>query len=106
MERQALIREVISQTSQNFTPKVPDIEREIDILLEQEYIKRVEELAMGIFYLLILYLVLWFILMFLLYELVGEIRTSHRVIVQTITALMYLPVLSKKKEGDIFAYIA
>ncbi|KAG2009878.1 ubiquitin-protein ligase [Coprinopsis cinerea AmutBmut pab1-1] len=42
MKNQALLDEVISQISQRFTPKVPDIKKAIDTLLEKDYIERVE----------------------------------------------------------------
>ncbi|TFK28030.1 Cullin-1 [Coprinopsis marcescibilis] len=42
MKNQALLDEVISQISQRFTPKVQDIKKAIDTLLEKEYIERVE----------------------------------------------------------------
>ncbi|KAI0769864.1 Cullin-domain-containing protein [Fomes fomentarius] len=42
MKNQALIQEVIQQISQRFTPKIPDIKKAIDHLLEKEYIERVE----------------------------------------------------------------
>lgn len=42
MKNQALVDEVVSQISQRFTPKVPDIKKAIDTLLEKEYIERVE----------------------------------------------------------------
>ncbi|KAI0264030.1 Cullin-domain-containing protein [Gloeopeniophorella convolvens] len=42
MKNQPLIQEVISQISQRFTPKIPDIKKAIDTLLEKEYIERVE----------------------------------------------------------------
>ncbi|TFY59045.1 hypothetical protein EVJ58_g6024 [Rhodofomes roseus] len=42
MKNQALIQEVISQISQRFTPKIPDIKKAIEHLLEKEYIERVE----------------------------------------------------------------
>lgn len=42
MKNQQLIQEVISQISQRFTPKIPDIKKAIDHLLEKEYIERVE----------------------------------------------------------------
>ncbi|EPQ51002.1 Cullin-domain-containing protein [Gloeophyllum trabeum ATCC 11539] len=42
MKNQQLIQEVIQQISQRFTPKIPDIKKAIDTLLEKEYIERVE----------------------------------------------------------------
>ncbi|KAI0669208.1 Cullin-domain-containing protein [Trametes maxima] len=42
MKNQALIQEVITQISQRFTPKIPDIKKAIDHLLEKEYIERVD----------------------------------------------------------------
>ncbi|KAF5338983.1 hypothetical protein D9611_008772 [Ephemerocybe angulata] len=42
MKNNALLDEVISQLSQRFTPKVPDIKKAIDTLLEKDYIERVE----------------------------------------------------------------
>jgi len=42
MKNQPLIQEVISQISQRFAPKIPDIKKAIDTLLEKEYIERVE----------------------------------------------------------------
>ncbi|KAG5220800.1 Cullin-domain-containing protein [Salix suchowensis] len=47
MKNQALIQEVISQISQRFAPKIPDIKKAIDTLLEKEYIERVEGVATG-----------------------------------------------------------
>ena len=42
MRNQPLIQEVISQFSQRFAPKVRDIKKAIDSLLEKEYIERVD----------------------------------------------------------------
>ena len=42
MKNQPLIQEVISQISARFAPKIPDIKKAIDTLLEKEYIERVE----------------------------------------------------------------
>ncbi|EJC98883.1 Cullin-domain-containing protein [Fomitiporia mediterranea MF3/22] len=42
MKNQALIQEVISHISTRFTPKIPDIKKAIDTLLEKEYMERVE----------------------------------------------------------------
>jgi cullin 1 len=42
LKNQALIAEVVSQISQRFTPKVADIKKAIETLLEKEYIERAE----------------------------------------------------------------
>ena len=42
LTNQALIQEAISQISQRFIPKIRDIKKAIEILIEQEYIERVE----------------------------------------------------------------
>ncbi|KAF8221049.1 Cullin-domain-containing protein [Tricholoma matsutake] len=42
MKHQPLIQEVISQISQRFAPKIPDIKKAIDTLLEKDYIERVD----------------------------------------------------------------
>jgi cullin 1 len=42
IKNQALIQEVISQISQRFAPKIPDIKKAIETLLEKEYMERVE----------------------------------------------------------------
>ena len=42
MKNQQLIQETITQLSQRFTPKVADIKKAIDTLLDKEYIERVE----------------------------------------------------------------
>ena len=42
MSNQALIQEVISQISTRFMPKIPDIKKAIDVLLEKEYMERVD----------------------------------------------------------------
>jgi cullin 1 len=42
IKNQALIQEVISQISQRFSPKIPDIKKAIETLLEKEYMERVE----------------------------------------------------------------
>ncbi|KAH8817845.1 ubiquitin-protein ligase [Flagelloscypha sp. PMI_526] len=43
IKSQALIQEVISQTSLRFNPKISDIKKAIDMLIEREYIERAEE---------------------------------------------------------------
>ena len=43
MKHQALIQEVTAQISQKFTPKVPEIKKAIDYLLDKEYLERAEE---------------------------------------------------------------
>ncbi|KIK69633.1 hypothetical protein GYMLUDRAFT_34019 [Collybiopsis luxurians FD-317 M1] len=42
MKNQSLIQEVILQISQRFAPKIPDIKKAIDTLLEKDYIERVD----------------------------------------------------------------
>ena len=42
MKHVALMDEVITQLQGRFRPKVPDIKRCIDMLLEKEYIERLE----------------------------------------------------------------
>ena len=42
LKNQVLIEEVISLISQRFTPKIQDIKKAIDTLLEREYIVRAE----------------------------------------------------------------
>ena len=42
MTNLALIQEVISQISRHFQPKIPNIKKTINVLLEKEYIERVD----------------------------------------------------------------
>ena len=46
MKNQPLIQEVISQISTRFTPKIPDIKKAIETLLEKEYIERIKSRAL------------------------------------------------------------
>ena len=38
-----LITEILSQISARFTPKIPDIKKSIDMLIEKDYIERAGE---------------------------------------------------------------
>ena len=42
MSNQDLIREVIAQISTRFMPKIPDIKKAIEVLLDKEYMERVD----------------------------------------------------------------
>jgi cullin 1 len=42
MKYQPLMQEAIAQLSHRFMPKVPDIKKAIETLLEKEYLERVE----------------------------------------------------------------
>lgn len=42
MKYQPLMQEAVVQISQRFTPKIPDIKKAIETLLEKEYLERVE----------------------------------------------------------------
>jgi cullin 1 len=43
LKNQALISEVTSQVSTRFTPKISDIKRAIESLLDKEYLERMED---------------------------------------------------------------
>ena len=42
MKHQALVQEVAATVSTKFTPKVPEIKRAIDQLIDKEYLDRAE----------------------------------------------------------------
>ena len=47
MKHVVLVQETISQIKSRFTPKVQDIKRSIDQLIEKEYLERLENEELG-----------------------------------------------------------
>ena len=47
MKHSELVGETIAQIKNRFTPKIPDIKKCIDILLEKEYLERLDDNELG-----------------------------------------------------------
>ena len=47
MKHVQLVQETIAQIKSRFTPKIPDIKKSIDTLIEKEYLERIEEDNLG-----------------------------------------------------------
>ena len=47
MKHVVLVQETISQIKNRFSPKIPDIKKSIDQLIEKEYLERLEDDELG-----------------------------------------------------------
>lgn len=47
MKHALLVSETISQIKARFVPKIPDIKKCIDVLLEKEYLERLDDEELG-----------------------------------------------------------